>query len=388
MTGFISPERSRYRLIDFLEQNCAGLFSMGNLTEAVIATYRLGENEVARLAVNVARAIGHLREGSISGLVHDTQGARYSIRAGNDPIAPNVFLFRISPHLVGGSIPEDIRTRSLVYRGRYDLVTGFGPNQLIDAVERTVEAIALMLDTLQQWVEDRLFLTVEALSEELTKGVYDILTELGDSVVDRGIVDVAVIGRARGWRIPNGQILQRAIAALRASPGQQEADVLAATFVATTLPRDQLLMAKALAAHQAIVLPFRDAPYVIAGSYFGIACQLLDGPQTNIIHPIYESPGLSVVLIYSTVEPQLRETIESHSAELEEFIRRNVAAFEVALEYVEQSSKKDTPSLLVAGPDLLAVLDEVTGRIRHKAEREAPPGRRRPALQWWKGRKQ
>jgi hypothetical protein len=374
----ITPERARARLIAFLDANCVAEFRPDNFTDAVLSAHRLGEEEISRLTFGLICNLADFKRSEVPDLVWDRSGRRYSIRVGIDPVIPSSLAVRISTYPDSTASTETMRVRELTSSGRYKLITGLAPPDKIYVLEAAINAVEKMLEALQEWIEDRLYVTLEQLTDTLTDGIYQLLKELGDSI-EQGRVDIATIGKRRGQRIPNPHILHRSLEALRGSSASGDADLLAATFVGSSLPRDELLMSRALDVHHAIVVPFSEARYVISGSYFGIACQLLDGSETNVIDPIYESPDLSVVLIYRHEDQAIRAAVDHHMEELREFVRSHLRVFEKALRFVEEprpSYPRD--KLLVPGYNLLTVLDQVTADEPDRGDGSEGPKDKRP----------
>lgn len=365
----VSPERAPYLLIDRLAENCSVLFTMETLVSAVTQSYSFGEAELGLLVRKVACAVGALQESSLPGMVHDGRGQRYLVHTGTDPLVPENFIVRMTPHLPALPVRDVLSTRRLAFGGRYDGVTGIAPGNMEHVLDGMLTSTISMLEALQRWIENRLYATLEEFGESLADGVYGLLDELDGADGLNRRVDVAIVGRRRGWRIPSPQLLERAMPALRGSKGRHEADVLAATFVSTIMPRKDLLMAKALEAHSAIVLPFKNAPYVLAGSYFGLACQLLDGKETDRIHPVYDSDAVGVVLIYPAADVELQRLVEARAAELQAFVRSNLRPFVQALAFIERDSPaRATGDAEGAGARLMEVLDEVMEANRDRAE--------------------
>ncbi len=375
MTGPVSPGRARHRLLSRLESDCAASFTMSDLHDAVVSSYELGERAIPALIGDVFATVTNLQHAAIPLMFTSNSGRTLKIECGRSLLAPGDYDIAISD-VIFEAEDQAFAEEPLRSPGRYEYVTGVAPGDLGKELAEVVHATVDVLETLQTWIEDKIFSVVEDASQKLSNGVYSLVNAVTDRAVDQTRIDVAVVGQLAGWRVPNPAILARTIGKLRTGRGRREADALAATFVSTTMPRHELLMARALDAHQAIVVPFREAPYVIAGTYFGIACQLLDGAQTQRIHPVYESPGLNVLLIYPATDSECTARIEEKAADIERYIASNLSVYETALREIEGTLAPDSVSN--AKRSLITILDEESGRIQpvsHLDETATPPTR-------------
>lgn len=358
-TGPVSPGRARHRLLARLESECASHYQMSTLHAAVVGTYEVGERTVPGLVGDVLATIAKLRPAAAPGVYVAQDGRRLAVTCGRAIFRPGDYDVALGD-LFAATDEQVLVKEALRSPGRYEVVTGVAPRGMEEVLIDVVHAATDMLETLQTWIEDKIFSVVEDATTRLSNGVYDVINTVSDRPAGQTHIDVAVIGQLAGWRVPNTTTLARTIGQLRNSKGKREADALAATFVSTTLPRHELLMSRALDAHQAIVVPFCEAPYVIAGTYFGIACQLLDGEQTQRIHPVYESPGLNVLLLYPASDTGCSARIERNAEKIERHIASNLTVYEVALRAIEGTLGPPSSS---AKRNLMTILDEVTGRI-------------------------
>ncbi|MEV0901446.1 hypothetical protein [Actinoplanes sp. NPDC049802] len=379
MAEHVTPERARIRLLAYLDLNCRAAFEASGLEQATLEAYRVGEDEVARICSVLARSTPPLRPAKALDFAIGADGDLYSVRADIDPSRPSIFVISIEPY-PPSTIRRVTRSTSIRPPSRYKYVIGSSTEETVRCLDATMDAAVRMLEGLGEWIEDQIFQAMEAASQRISEAVYDILGILG-AEAKAGRVDVALIGRRRGWRVPSINTLSRSLSALRNSMADTHADLLAATFVSTSLPREELLMSRALKAHDAIVVPFREAPYVMSGSYFGIACQLLDGATTNIIHPVFESEGLNVLLIYPKSDDSLQSLINEKTEELSSFVTTNIRSFEKALEFIDvPPTLSDVGRLSVPQLRVYETLDEIEADAREKKDRRNSKPKR-----WFRG---
>jgi hypothetical protein len=370
-------DRAKVRLTTALASEPRISFSTFDLADAVVVAYELGEIEVVEQVLGLVSTYSDLHR-STGPLFHDPTGRVLEVHTGKQPLDPSTFGCSLVPYNLTRSEAMEARHRHLTFAGRYVTVKGNGPRSYSGLIESLVEALAQLLETLQAWIETNLFTAVEEFGSRFADRLYSVLVDSGIPIADNRWFDVAIIGKHRGWRIPTTRLLDRALRGT-SSADTRDATKLAATFVDTVLPRDQLLMAKALDSHEATVFPFRKAKYHASGSLFGVACRLIDGDHTSLIHPVFESPSLGVVVIYPAGDATLKAELEEALPDIERSLTTNFSSFEAALSFIESgmpsSQLEPTPNR-----SLVELLEEATRPLLEPPSPPKPDGRIRRRL--------
>jgi hypothetical protein len=366
-------ERAKLKLYSALEAEDGERFKTFSLVEAVIAAYAHGDVEIQLILHELLPNFGRLLRPAAGPRFLDAEGHFFELHLGKVVSKPWIYGCSIIPYGPEHSVPLRQVSHGLDFAGRYSGVEGTAPAELSDVLDGMVGAVAELLQALQTWVEHQLFAKVEAFGEEVANRLYAIMIDAGGPMSDKRAFDVAIIGTRRGWRIPTPRLLDRALAsASRAEPlSDQSAEAspfvdtteIATTFIDTTLPREQLLMARALDSHEATVFPFKKAKYVERSSPFGLACRLIDGERTSLIHPVFDSPRLGVVVIYPADDATLREGLEQVLPEIEQALSVNLSTFHDALQFIESGLPISAPG---ARPDrsVFEVLEEEVTKLR------------------------
>ena len=359
----VNGTRFVFQLLSFLEQNYSNIFPIDKLDVAVAEAYRSGDAELFRLAQDALAHRLNFRPSQGGNLYTDANGVHFTVTIAVDLLKASALVVRVSPYLAAAALQVTDKTTSAC--SRFSSFSVVAPSSNHPVVAGFVDEFEDALAAMEGWVEHKMLESVESFEASIADILYRIIRQCYDVDPANRELDVALIGKHRGWRLPHANSVKRTLDRLRQSPGAHEADQLGAAFVSTTLSRSELLMASTLFTDSEIVRPFRQAPYILSQSYFSLATQLRhagspNNDTTSSMRAIYKSESVNVVVIFPTADAELSALIERNMTRVSEIIHANLTHFERALAVFESAVEGNSASTRVGTQRLFKVLDELT----------------------------
>lgn len=307
-------------------------------------------------------------------LLIDPAGHYYELSVAPDAIDRETLVVAIvprSPEVVAPSTDDDW---PVIGYGQYSRVLVLVPKHLDATMSILGTSARAILGAGYGWLRDQL--AKFAAQEEVALGerIYRFLKLTLPSEDVRANLWIATVTESYGFRVIQPDI---AVAALdltepHASAYGESAFKLVAELLTTRLPREKLLMQKALVLDQPIVVDLHDALYRREGSLYASALGALYGSESFAIYPIRNEPTLSVLALYPAGTWQIDEALTKHKIDLQRICADSLQKFKRAERLFERdrrwrTQRKEWGDLVTVNPSFLGIgvdVKEVLKRMR------------------------
>jgi hypothetical protein len=351
--------------------------SVASLEEALI---EYGRSRV----VAILTSVSDLREAAdpAVGLV-DSRGEFVEVAVSRDPQDPGLLVACVLPRSPGyDSTKFEFSARLLGY-GEFQSLLVCVPARFEPHAEVLAATLQGVFEGGYLWLRAQLDELVNDLQRRAGERLYRFAAQV---LMEPQLVEVlwfASVTERFGFRLVDADAARAALRQmdLNATAFNESAFHLMASLLATRLPREQLLMKRALEMDQPMTVSLKEATYRREGSLYASALTALYGSDAFVIWPIRNDPTISILALYPTGRVQIGEALDQHK---EAFRRvaddsladamRTQSLFDRDRDWRERArSVYDVatlnPSIFGVGIDLKVAGEKLLQRYRYRRDR-------------------
>lgn len=312
-------EAERRRILDVLEASF-GRFELAELAGVVDTLEQMIERHCEQRVRELLTALSDVRKGEGSGYLLGPFDEYFELTVTRDVRQPTTLLVTLLPR----SPTRDSGTQT-VHRSRR--LGGYGQYEKLELVmgKRAAEHATLIADVVvavlesgYAWVKERIDAFVKRQEVALGGRLYAYMRSIFPSAEVADNLWFAVLTEEYGFRLIDPQAADRAYGLMEPharayghSPTQ-----LVAELLQTRLPREKLLMHKALALGQCVDVDLADASYRKEGALYATVLAALYGSDAFTIFPLREDGRFSILALFPTGMSIIRERLGAHRGQL------------------------------------------------------------------------
>jgi hypothetical protein len=210
------------------------------------------------------------------------------------------------------------RSRKIQGYGQYQRLELIMAKRVAEHATVVADAVVAIVESGYSWIQDRIDKFVRQQEIALGQRLYSYMRSIFPADEASENLWFAVLTESYGFRLIDPQAVDRAYGLMaphaRAygySPAQ-----LVAELLQTRLPREKLLMHKALALGQCVDVDLADASYRKEGAIYATVLASLYGSESFTIFPLREDGQFSVLALFPAGIPLIRERLTAHREQL------------------------------------------------------------------------
>jgi hypothetical protein len=210
------------------------------------------------------------------------------------------------------------RSRALAGYGQYRTLELVMAQRAADHATLVADIVVAIVESGYAWIRGRIDSFVSQDEVALGGRLYSYMRNIFPTPEVSENLWFAVLTEEYGFRLIDPEAVDRAFGLMETharayghSPTQ-----LVAELLQTRLPRERLLMHRALALGQCIDVDLADADYRKEGAIYATALASLYGSDAFTIFPLREDGRFSILALFPTGMPIIRERLTAHREEL------------------------------------------------------------------------
>ena len=278
-------------------------------------------------------------------LVSENKDVLFTINVAESLKDPGLLHIVIAPNILG----EKIKLSEYTI-----LIKGFGRIKMIilsypDVIDIKLDIIHLILreiyESVYNWFKIKISCLVSSERVALTEELYNFTKKIITSEKLRKHLWYATVTKGYGFRLIEQDVALDLFDQI--SPNAeyfwQSTNRLVAEMLSTRLPKEKILMQKAIESNKILDVSIKDAPYSKEGDIYAAAMFAFYGGDSFTIHPIVTDKDTSVLALYPTDKRnELEPIINLHKKKLVEISQRSTKLINKAIDLFDKGRRSFT----------------------------------------------
>lgn len=265
-------------------------------------------------------ALSDVRQGKSSEYILGPHDEYFELTVVRDVRQPTTLLVTLLPRSPSPTLGSKTvsRSRQIGGYGQYEKLELVLAQQAAEHVTLIADVVVAVLESGYTWIKERIDNFVKQQEVALGEKLYAYMRSIFPSEEVAENLWFAVLTEEYGFRLIDPKAADRAYGLMRPhartyghSPTQ-----LVAELLQTRLPRETLLMHKALALGQCVDVDLADASYRKEGALYATVLAALYGSDAFTIFPLREDGRFSILALFPTGMPIIRERLTAHRSQL------------------------------------------------------------------------